>query len=85
MGLINHVVGAEKLDQFSIDFCGKFSDLSMVALEHAKASLNGYRSLLIRGLEDSVKEYTEQLMKKNDPIEGLTSFTEKRKAVWKHS
>lgn len=85
MGLVNHVLEESEFEKASLDFCGKFSDFSMPALAHAKSSMGAYRRMLIDALNESAGEYLTKLMSKHDPVEGLTSFMEKRKPVWKHS
>lgn len=85
LGLVNYVVPSEALEQKTGELLAKFRELSAVALEHTKRAIDAGqgRSLdaALRQVEDM---YLHDLMKTHDATEGISSFIEKRKPVWRN-
>ncbi len=85
LGLCNHVVSSADLERKLAEVIAKLSELSSVALEFAKRSVDAGRGrtldAALRQLEDI---YLHELMKSSDAVEGVRSFLEKRKPVWRN-
>lgn len=85
MGLVNQVF---PLVSFDADFTGylkKFEAMSGSALKTTKKAFKKAVSFdFERTLETAEILYVKELMKLEDANEGINSFLEKRKAVWKH-
>lgn len=85
MGLVNYVVPGEALEEKTTELLAKFRELSAVALEHAKRAINVGQG---RSLDEALKQvedmYLHELMKTHDAVEGVNSFIEKRKPVWRN-
>lgn len=83
LGLINKVVPANELKEVVEEFANKLINKSPVALRFAKNAV--YRGLdveYMKALENGF-EITAVLSTSEDAKEGITSFSEKRKPVWK--
>lgn len=66
-------------------FDAHLAGLSAAALRSAvRASRTGFRERVAAKLAEVERLYLEELMSKDDPVEGLTAFMEKRKARWRH-
>ena len=84
LGLCNYVVPATELEHKLTEVISKLRELSSVALEFARKSLDAARGQTfdsaLKQLEDI---YLHELMKSSDAVEGVKSFMEKRKPVWR--
>jgi cyclohexa-1,5-dienecarbonyl-CoA hydratase len=84
MGLINRIISEDTLEEEAKEFVDQFARHSAVVLRLTKkATLDGLCDDVEGGLRRIEKIYLEQLMKTEDATEGLRSFLEKRKPVWK--
>jgi cyclohexa-1,5-dienecarbonyl-CoA hydratase len=84
MGLINVVTPVDTFVEESEKFLNKFSNLSGIVMRLArKAIFAGLNDDVDKGLEKIEKIYLKELMKTADAQEGLKSFLDKRKPVWK--
>jgi enoyl-CoA hydratase/carnithine racemase len=85
LGLCNHVAPADTLEPKLVEVLAKLRELSSVALEFARKSLDVGRG---RTLDAALKQlediYLHELMKSSDAKEGVRSFMEKRKPVWRN-
>jgi cyclohexa-1,5-dienecarbonyl-CoA hydratase len=85
LGLCNHVAPVAHLEQKLTEMLAKLRDLSTVALEFARKSLDVGRPFnfdtALKQLEDM---YLNELMKSSDASEGVKSFMEKRKPLWRN-
>ncbi len=85
MGLVNKIVELDKFDEELNNFLNQFSKLSRSALKVTKKAFRKVGLLEFeKGLPLIEDIYLNELMKLEDAHEGLTSFLEKRKPVWKH-
>ena len=84
MGLINRIISEDTLEEETKEFVDQFARHSAVVLRLTKkAALEGLCDDLEGGLRRIERVYLEELMKTEDATEGLKSFLEKRKPVWK--
>jgi cyclohexa-1,5-dienecarbonyl-CoA hydratase len=85
LGLVNRVVGQEKLAKETREFVKPYLGLSAEILKLTKrairAGLNDDLEPSLRIIEDI---YLTKLMKTHDANEGLAAFVEKRKPNWKN-
>lgn len=85
IGLCNHVVPAEQLEEKASEVISKLRELSGVALEFTKRALDlGRGRTLDAALKVQENMYLHELMKSVDANEGVKSFMEKRKPVWRN-
>ena len=84
LGLCNYVVPVAELEPKLNEILTKLRELSSVALEFTRKSLDVARG---RTLDTALKQlediYLHELMKSADAAEGVKSFMEKRKPVWR--
>ena len=84
MGLINRIISEDTLEEEVKEFIDQFARHSAVVLQLTKkATLNGLCDDVEGGLRRIERIYLEELMRTEDATEGLKSFLEKRKPVWK--
>ena len=84
MGLINRIISEDTLEEEVKEFVDQFARHSAVVLRLTKkAALEGLCDDVEGGLRRIERIYLEELMKTEDATEGLKSFLEKRKPVWK--
>jgi cyclohexa-1,5-dienecarbonyl-CoA hydratase len=84
MGLINRIIPEDTLEEEAKEFVDQFARHSAVVLRLTrKATLDGLCDDVEGGLRRIERIYLEELMKTEDATEGLRSFLEKRKPVWK--
>jgi cyclohexa-1,5-dienecarbonyl-CoA hydratase len=85
LGLCNHVVPSNHLEQKLAEVLAKLRELSSASLEYARRALDMAR---LRKLDQSLKElenlYLHELMKSDDANEGVKAFIEKRKPSWRN-
>lgn len=85
LGLVNHVVPAEQLQQKTGEILARLRELSGPSLESTRRAIDLGRG---RSIADSLAEveniYLHELMKTEDANEGVKAFIEKRKPVWKN-
>jgi len=85
LGLVNQVAPSEEFQNRTESILNKLRDLSGVAVGMARAALDlGTRSSFESALKQVETLYLEQLMKTEDANEGVQSFMEKRKPVWRN-
>jgi len=84
IGLVNHVVPSEKLDEASMELIKKLKDKSLVVLKLTRMAL--YQTLDLdfkKALDTVTGVYLNLLIRTEDAVEGLKAFLEKRKPQWK--
>jgi len=85
MGLVNKVVKDDELEAETEKYVDQFRKLSPIVIRKTKKAI---MMGLMENFEDSLKIieeiYLDELMKTEDAEEGLKSFLEKRKPVWKN-
>ena len=85
LGLVNYVVPSAMLEGKTLELLSKFRELSAAALEHAKKAIDlGQGRSLDTALKEVENMYLHELMKTYDAVEGINSFVEKRKPVWRN-
>jgi len=85
LGLVNYVVAPEALEQKINDLLAKFRELSSSALEHARRAIDvGQGRSLDSALTQIEDMYLNDLMKTYDANEGIKSFVQKRKPIWRN-
>lgn len=85
IGLINKAVDDEKLDEEAEKLVQSLKDKSSVVLYWTKRTAYECVGLpFYRALRRAEEIYLEELMKTEDAPEGLLSFVEKRKPIWKN-
>ena len=85
LGLCNHVVPQAHLEAKLVEVLAKLRELSGTSLQFARQSLDlGRGRTLDAALTAQENVYLHELMKTADANEGIKSFMEKRKPVWRH-
>jgi cyclohexa-1,5-dienecarbonyl-CoA hydratase len=85
-GLINEVVAEDELENYLEDLLDSFRSKSRVALNFTRMAIREAMATTFAQAIGKVEQiYINDLMKTNDAQEGLDSFLDKRKPVWKHS
>ena len=85
LGLCNHVTSVEALEPKLVEVLAKLRELSSVALEFARRSLDVGRGRTLDGALKQLEDiYLHELMKSSDAKEGVKSFMEKRKPIWRN-
>jgi len=84
IGLVNHVVSPEKLEEASKELIDKLKDKSPVVVKLTRMALYQTIDLDFKNALDSVTDiYLNLLIRTEDAVEGLKAFLEKRKPQWK--
>jgi cyclohexa-1,5-dienecarbonyl-CoA hydratase len=84
MGLVNQVLPALSFREKTDEFINKLTSLSGPVLRLTKRAVDrGLYGSVSQGIKDVEQLYLGELMQTEDAHEGLTSFLEKRKPVWK--
>ncbi len=85
IGLVNKVVPLESFDAGVHEFIQPILELSSVGIKYSKKGIQlGLETTFSEGLEKIEKIYRDELMASEDAHEGLKSFLEKRKPIWKN-
>lgn len=85
LGLINRVAPKGEMDTILKEFCKKITDKSLATLTLTRYAISrAYDMELRKALEWIDDIYTGKVMHTEDFKEGLSSFFEKRKPVWKN-
>jgi len=83
MGLANHSVPGEKLDEAVNECVTHLQELSPAALSITKKAVYAWDAMHFdKGLARAEKIYLEELMKTSDAQEGIRAFMEKRSPRW---
>jgi len=83
LGLVNEIVAPDELIKRARELAGQLAENSPVSLRVTKALLSGYtREQLDRQIGQAVQE-NAAIRQTDDFKEGISSFLEKRKPVWK--
>ncbi|MBS4534671.1 short-chain-enoyl-CoA hydratase [Clostridium sp. D2Q-14] len=84
IGLVNKVVAPEDLMNEAIDLAEKISSKAQIAIRHSKMAINrGIETDIETGMEIE-KDLFALCFASEDQKEGMTAFTEKRKANFKN-
>ena len=85
LGLINKVFPRASFEQDTQEFLKQFLSLSKVALTYTKRAIREAAGKpFFEALFTVEQIYLKELMATEDAVEGLNSFMEKRKPVWKN-
>ncbi|MDQ3135209.1 MAG: enoyl-CoA hydratase-related protein [Acidobacteriota bacterium] len=87
LGLVNYVVAPAQLEAKAQEILGRLRELSAPALEMTRRALDLGRvshQSLADALDAVERLYLNELMKLEDPHEGVKAFMEKRKPAWRH-
>ncbi|HEY6351250.1 MAG TPA: enoyl-CoA hydratase-related protein [Candidatus Angelobacter sp.] len=83
LGLVNEIVAADNLMKRTLELAGQLAENSPASLRVTKGLLSGYtREQLDRQIAQAVQE-NAAIRQTADFKEGVSSFLEKRKPVWK--
>jgi cyclohexa-1,5-dienecarbonyl-CoA hydratase len=85
LGLVNHVVEADRLEAKLQEILSRLRELSAPALEMARRALDAARGRpFLDALDRAEDIYLNDLMKTEDAHEGVKAFMEKRKPDWRN-
>lgn len=85
LGLVNQVFPLKDYEEKSKDYIKKFEVMSGSALKITKRAFKKSLSFNFEGvLSQAEEDYISKLMTLEDPNEGINSFMEKRKPLWRH-
>ena len=85
LGLVNHIVPSEQLQQKTDEILAKLRELSGSSLEATRRAIDlGRGRSLDAALAEVENLYLLELMKTEDANEGVRAFIEKRKPVWRN-
>jgi cyclohexa-1,5-dienecarbonyl-CoA hydratase len=84
LGLVNHLVPGNQLQQKTQEILARLRELSASSLEAARRALDlGRGRSLDAALAEVENMYLHELMKTDDANEGIRAFMEKRKPGWR--
>ncbi len=84
IGLVNAIVPVEQVNKWAQEKATHLASLSRAALTLAKQALQiGYGNWA-NAMPEMERLYLDKLMQTADTQEGLASFMEKRRPIWKH-
>jgi cyclohexa-1,5-dienecarbonyl-CoA hydratase len=84
IGLINHSVPLDQLDNTANELISKLKEHSPIMLRYVRRAINESLNLdFMQALEKSTEIYLDSLKNTEDATEGLKAFLEKRKPKWK--
>ena len=84
MGIANGAAGDAEVESLVNDCAQRLSQLSPASLSIAKKAFYAWDAMHFdKGLDRAEKIYLDELMRTEDAKEGIQSFIEKRKPVWK--
>ncbi|MBI4501759.1 MAG: enoyl-CoA hydratase/isomerase family protein [Gemmatimonadetes bacterium] len=85
-GLVARVVDDAEVDAVALEIAGRIARQSAATLRLAKRALRGGTSeVRAAALRHAGESYLDDVMATDDALEGLMSFMEKRRPVWKHT
>ncbi len=85
VGLVWQVVADDEVESTAMELARRMARHSGAALRNAKRALReATAQTRAHALHKAGRIYVDELMQTRDAVEGLTAFTEKRKAEWKH-
>ena len=83
LGLVNHVVPSDKLEEETLEWAEKFAQKSPLALEVGKRGIYQMQDMPYHEAIDYMGELFASLCLTEDAREGVNAFLEKRKPAWK--
>jgi len=83
LGLVNHVVPTDELEEKTFEWASKFAQKSPLALEIGKRGIYQMQDLPYHDAIDYMGELFASLCITEDAKEGVQAFLEKRKPDWK--
>jgi len=83
LGLINHVVPSEELEEKTMAWAKKFAQKSPLAIQIGKRGIYQMQDLPYHQAVDYMGELFASLCMTKDAKEGVQAFLEKRKPLWK--
>ena len=83
LGLVNHVVAPENLEEKTFEIANKIAEMSPVALALAKQSVKNAARLDLRAGLDAEVDLFALCFSSEDKEEGVRAFLEKRKPEFK--
>ncbi|MEA3466133.1 MAG: enoyl-CoA hydratase/isomerase family protein [Thermodesulfobacteriota bacterium] len=83
LGLINHVVPEDELEQATSKLAAKLTAKSPLALQIGKEGLNRLQDVPYHQGLDVMDDLFATLCSSDDAVEGVSAFIEKRKPQWK--
>jgi cyclohexa-1,5-dienecarbonyl-CoA hydratase len=84
LGIVNRTFASDTLFEDAHEFLSKYTRLSLAALRSTKKASQVPISRMKESLAEVNRIYLEELMNTEDALEGLNSFLEKRRPVWKN-
>ncbi len=85
LGLVNHVVPTQQLQQKADEILSRLRELSGASLEATRRAIDlGRGRSLDAALAEVENLYLHELMKTDDANEGIRAFMEKRKPTWRN-
>lgn len=85
IGLVNHVVPRDQVEQRTREVLSKLRELSATVLEMTRKAIDlGHGRTIEAALKEIENIYLHELMKTSDAREGISAFMEKRKPVWRN-